>query len=86
MCPVQEKGVCSDSNRTAQRLQMAARQSLEMMSGMILIRQQPKFAAKPCSDQRRQDRDSRTTILHAKKQFQVARNDYSCTVFSMTQW
>ena len=46
MRPVQEKGVCSDSNRTAQRLQMAARKSLETMSGVILNRLQPKFAAK----------------------------------------
>ena len=36
MRPVRGKGVCSDSNRTAQRLQMAARNSLETMSGMIL--------------------------------------------------
>ena len=37
--PVRGKGVYSDSNRTAQRLQMAARK-------MILNRLQPKFAAK----------------------------------------
>ena len=37
------KGVCSDLNR---RLQMAARKSLETMSGMILNQSQPKFAAK----------------------------------------
>ena len=49
--PIREKGVrpgvCSDSNRrTAQRLQIAARKSLETMSGVILIRLQPKFAVK----------------------------------------
>ena len=44
--PVRGKGVCSDLNRTAQRLQSAARKSLEMMSGIILNRLQPKFAAK----------------------------------------
>ena len=43
-CP--RKGVCSDSNQTAQRLQMAARKSLETMSGVIPNRLQPKFAAK----------------------------------------
>ena len=36
MWPVLGKGVCSDSNQSAQLLQMAARKSLEMMSGMIL--------------------------------------------------
>ena len=46
MRPVRGKGVCSDSNRTAQQLQMAARKSLETMSGVILNRLQPKFAAK----------------------------------------
>ena len=35
--PVQRKGVCSDLNKTAQRLQMAASKSLETMSGVILI-------------------------------------------------
>ena len=44
MRPVPGKGVCSDSNRTAQQLQMAARKSLETMSGMILNQLQPKFA------------------------------------------
>ena len=43
-CP--RKGVCSDSNQTAQQLQMAARKSLETMFGMILNWSQPKFAAK----------------------------------------
>ena len=46
MLPVQGKGVCSDSNRTAQRPLMVERKSLESMSGMILNRFQPKFAAK----------------------------------------
>ena len=46
--PVWGKGVCSDSNRTAQRLQMAACKSFEMMSGMILNRLQTKFAAMKC--------------------------------------
>ena len=46
MRPVRGKGVCSDSNRTAQQLQMAARKSLETMSGVILNRLKPKFAAK----------------------------------------
>ena len=44
--PVWGKGVCSDSNWPAQLLQMAARESLETMSGAILNRLQPKFAAK----------------------------------------
>ena len=35
--------VCSDSNRTAQLLQMAACTSLETTSGMILNRSQSKF-------------------------------------------
>ena len=51
MRPVRGKGVCSDSNRTAQRLQMAARKSLETMSGMILNRLQPKFAAKSVANE-----------------------------------
>ena len=34
--PVQEKGVCSDSDLTVQQLQMAISKSLETMSGMIL--------------------------------------------------
>ena len=38
----------SDSNRTAQQLQMAALKSLETMSCMILNRLQPKFAQR-CS-------------------------------------
>ena len=45
--PARGKGVCSDSNWTAQRLQMAARKSLEKMSGMILNRSQPNL--KVCS-------------------------------------
>ena len=49
--PVLGKGVCSDSNRTAQRLQMAARKSLETMSGVILNRLQPKFAAKSVANE-----------------------------------
>ena len=42
-CPV---CVCSNSNGTAQLLQMAAHKCLETMSGMILNQLQPKFAAK----------------------------------------
>ena len=51
------KGNCSDSNRTAQqwqtaqRLHMAARKSLETMSGMILNRSQPKFPAKSVANE-----------------------------------
>ena len=62
MRPVRGQGVCSDSNRTAQRLQMAARKSFETMSGMILNRLQLSLQPnqsklkcivwKPCSDQR----------------------------------
>ena len=44
--PVLETGVCSDSEWTAQRLLMAALQSLEIISGMILTWLQPKFGAK----------------------------------------
>ena len=44
--PVQEKGVCSESNQTAQLLQIVECKSLEMMCDMMLYRQQPKFAAK----------------------------------------
>ena len=44
--PVPIFGVCPDSNQTAQRLQMAARKSLETMSGMKLSRLQPKYASK----------------------------------------
>ena len=51
--PVSEKGVCLDLNRTAQRLQMAARKSLETMSGVILNRLQPKFAAKSVANEMR---------------------------------
>ena len=51
MRPVLGKGVCSDSNRTAQQLQMAARKILETMSGMILNRLQPKFAAKSVANE-----------------------------------
>ena len=39
------------SNRTAQRLQMAARKSLETISGVILNRLQPKFAAKSVANE-----------------------------------
>ena len=51
--PARGKGVCSDSNRTAQRPQMAARKILETMSGMILNRLQPKFAAKSVANEMR---------------------------------
>ena len=51
--PARGKGVCSDSNRTAQRLQMAARKSLETMSGMILNRWQAKLAAKSVANEMR---------------------------------
>ena len=40
------KGVFSDSNQTAQLLQMAECKGLEMMTGVILNQLQPKFAAK----------------------------------------
>ena len=53
MRPVPGKGVCSDSNRTAQRLQMAAHKSFEMMSGVILNRLQPRFAAKSVANEMR---------------------------------
>ena len=43
--PVKEKGICSDSNRTAQRLQMAKRINLETLSGMILNRLKPKVCS-----------------------------------------
>ena len=43
---VREKGVCSDLNQTAKLLQMKVSKSLQAMSGMILNRSQPKFAAK----------------------------------------
>ena len=43
--PAGEKGVCSDSNWTAQLLQMMACKSLETMSRMILNRMQPKLTA-----------------------------------------
>ena len=46
-----KKGVCSDLNRLAQLLQMAAGKSLETMSGMILDLLQPKFAAKSASNE-----------------------------------
>ena len=45
MLPVLRMGICSDLNRTAQLLQMAALKCLEIMSGMILSRLPPKFAA-----------------------------------------
>ena len=53
MRPVQDQGVCSDSNRTAQRPQMVARKSFETMSGMILNRFQPKVAAKSVANEMR---------------------------------
>ena len=40
-----EKGVCADSDQTEQLFRMARRLRLETMSGMILSRWQPKFAA-----------------------------------------
>ena len=43
-CP--NRGVCSDSNWTAQLLQMVVHKSLGMMSGMILNLSQPKFGSK----------------------------------------
>ena len=49
--PVRGKGVCSDSTRRAHQLQMAGRKSLETMSGMILNRLQPKFAAKSVANE-----------------------------------
>ena len=49
--PIQEKGICSDSNRTAQQLQMAARKSLETMSGVILNWLQPNLAAKSVANE-----------------------------------
>ena len=51
MQPAPGKGICSDSNQSAQRLQMAARKSLEMMSGMIMKRLQPKFAVKSVANE-----------------------------------
>ena len=51
MLPVQGKGVCSDSNRTAQLLQMVARKSLETMSDVILNRLQSTFAAKSVANE-----------------------------------
>ena len=44
--PARGNGVCS-----AQRLQMAVRKILETMSGMILNRLQPKFAAKSVANE-----------------------------------
>ena len=40
------KGVCSDSNQTAQQLQIAQRKNLEAQSGMDPNQLQTKFAAK----------------------------------------
>ena len=45
--PVLEKGVCSDWNRTAHQLQMAARKSLEIISDMNLNRTQQSLESKP---------------------------------------
>ena len=49
--PVLGKSVCSDSNSTAQQLQMAARKSLETMSGAILNLSQPRFAAQSVANE-----------------------------------
>ena len=49
--PAPGKSVCSDSNWSAQRLQMAARKCLETMSGMILNRSQSKFAVKSVANE-----------------------------------
>ena len=52
MDDLSEASVCSEASEliwtaaAAQQLQMAARKSLGTMSGMILNRVQPKFAAK----------------------------------------
>ena len=46
-----EEKASADSNRTAQRLQMAARKGLETMSGVILNRLQPKVAAKSVANE-----------------------------------
>ena len=43
---VWERGVCSDSNQTAQQLQMEVCKSLETISGMILNWLKQKFAVK----------------------------------------
>ena len=51
MRPFLGKGTCSDSNRTAQRLRMAARKFFETMSGMILNQFQSKFAAKSVANE-----------------------------------
>ena len=52
--PVLGKGVCSsDSNRTAQRLQMVTFKSSETMSGKILNQLQPKFVAKSVANEMR---------------------------------
>ena len=49
--PLQEKGVCSDWNSTSQLLQMAARKSLETMSGndFIDLHDFDPLATKVCS-------------------------------------
>ena len=49
--PVKENIVCSDSNQTAQPLQMAVSQSLYILFGMILNSVQPKFAAKTVANE-----------------------------------
>ena len=49
--PVLGKGICSDLNRTAQRLHMVARKTLETMSGAILNRSHSKFAAKSITNE-----------------------------------
>ena len=52
-CDLSEKRVWSDSNRTAQRLQIAGRKCLETMSGVILNRSQSKFVAKSVANEMR---------------------------------
>ena len=44
--PVSERGVFSDTNRTAQSLQMAACKGLKSICNMILNQEQLKFAVK----------------------------------------
>ena len=44
--PVQERGVCSDSNQTAQPHQIPMLKNLEMISGINYNKLQTKFAAK----------------------------------------
>ena len=83
-CP--RKGVCSDSNWTAQRLQMAACKSLKTMSRVILNGSQPKFAAKSVAnemrpvrgqDQRWQD-ELRCSMLRFFEQSDLVNNHLLC--------